>query len=399
MTAGEGTASWWDAGDVSTLTVLLAGRGRSRLWQHADPAEVARWVFGAPTPVALHPAPAPTPDDWRDGLGEREQLSWVLAGWFLRRAVPEPLATAGKHWLLSRRWEDGGWRLRLTVGPVALLRLNERGNEVRLRLALAPLHSALSFGALSDDEWEQRGIEMPVDTTKTFEDEKLLVRCPDVETALWLLVQPPVMVAARMLAARLATRGFSFEQDYRPEVAARAWGASEALPVGVNGASGEKRGFDRPYTRAAASAVLPRQRSFDADAYRAGLGEHDRLCRELIERLGRTGLQAGAGLRGQNVDVAWRDASGRQFIAEVKSLVDGNQTEQLRLGLGQLLEYRHRLAILGVPVTAVLLVTHVHDRSWGQVCAENGIILVAADENVAWQSLDSTAMTAGPTAP
>jgi hypothetical protein len=57
------------------------------------------------------------------------------------------------------------------------------------------------------------------------------------------------------------------------------------------------------------------------------------------------------------VDVAWRDADGRQYIAEVKSVVGANDVDQLRLGLGQVLEYRHRLDALGLSVTAVMLVS------------------------------------------
>lgn len=43
-----------------------------------------------------------------------------------------------------------------------------------------------------------------------------------------------------------------------------------------------------------------------------------------------------------NFDLAWQ-ANGTIFVAEVKSITDDNEEEQLRLGLGQVLRYRHRL--------------------------------------------------------
>ncbi|GIJ31536.1 hypothetical protein SAMN05216284_104109 [Micromonospora sediminimaris] len=382
MTRENNQADWWSTADVNELTGLLAGRMRSRLWQHTEPGELAAWVFDPPEPASLLSAPALLDGHWRDGLDERQQLSWALAGWVLRTAVPEVRATAGTHWLLSHVREAGLRRLRLTVGPVAFLRLNEHGDEVRLRLALAPLHAALQAGALSDEEWEDRGIALPEDTTRTYEEEKILVRCPDVETTLWLLKQSPVMVAARMLAARLSTMGFPFHEDYRPEVAARAWVAAEDLltrEVTAPAAGRGPLGFDRPYRASAVAAALPTQRSFDADAYRAGVSEHDRLCRAVIDHLEKGGTQVGTGLHAVPVDLAWRTDNGRQVIAEVKSVLDGNEIEQLRLGLGQILEYRHRLAALNVPVTAVLVVSRLPDPIWRGICADSRVTLVAMD--------------------
>ncbi|MEW2378828.1 hypothetical protein AB0883_22385 [Micromonospora sp. NPDC047812] len=393
MTTSVEPTGWWNTTDVSELTDLLAGRMRSRLWQHTEPAELAAWVFDNPKPAPPIPAPAVVEGDWRDGLDQQQQLSWALAGWVLRTAVPKVLATAGSHWLLSRVQEERRRRLRLTVGPVAFLRLNERGDEVRLRLALAPLYAALKAGALDDEEWEERGIKLPDDTTRTFEEEKILLRCPDVETALWLLKQPPIMVAARMLAARLATRNFPFHEDYRPEVAARAWAAAEALLDGEAATAvgpGGQRGFDRPYTQPAVAASLPMQRSFDADAYRAGVSEHDRLCRTLIDHLARDGIRVGSGLHGVPVDLAWRDADGQQFIAEVKSVVGDNEIAQLRLGLGQVLEYRHRLAARGIVATAVLVVSTCADPAWPAICGDSHVILLPGQGTSDWTAALTT---------
>jgi hypothetical protein len=44
--------------------------------------------------------------------------------------------------------------------------------------------------------------------------------------------------------------------------------------------------------------------------------------------------------REPNFDLAW-EADGTVFVAEIKSIADDNEEEQLRLGLGQVLRYRH----------------------------------------------------------
>ncbi|MFF0314262.1 hypothetical protein ACFYPH_06380 [Micromonospora sp. NPDC005252] len=374
--------------DVGELADALAQR-QSRLWQVTSPGELAAWALAEPEPVPLDPGPADFDGDWTDGLDGSQQAAWALAGWVTRMTVPEAAATAGRHWLLSRIHHGGGSLLRLTVGVLETFGVLEDGAEVWLRVFAAPLDSAADGGALDADEWERRGVELLRDGTKTLADDKYLLRCPDIRTAQWLLRQPPVLAGARMLNGWVAAGPFPFAGRYRPETAARAWLAAETLLDAESQAAPPIGGwgFDRPYAGSSVPVELPPQRSFDAAAYRAGVSEHDRLCRVLVDHLTASGIPAGAGLAGVNVDLAWRDTSGRQFIAEVKSVVDGNEVEQLRLGLGQVLEYRHRLAALGMPVTVVLLVSRVSDPSWQQVCAANGVALLAGDADAAWLPL------------
>ncbi|MFE0590683.1 hypothetical protein [Micromonospora echinospora] len=360
------------------MTELLAAR-RSRLWQLVAPADLAAWVFADPVPAPLDPSPADTPTDWADGLDEAGRAAWALAGWVARLVVPEAATTVGKHWLLSRLDDTRPAKLRLTVGVLEILGLYESGEEVWLRVHGWLIGLALEAGALDLAEWERRGIGLEDDRTKTLAEEKFLLRCPDLETAFWLLRQPPVIAGLRLLSCWVAAGPFSFEGRYRPEVVGRAWQASASLSGGV---ATSERGFDRPYAGATVTADLPAQRSFDAPAYRAGVREHDELCRLMIARLAASGLSAGAGLSGVDVDLAWRDADGRQFVAEVKSITDANHAEQLRLGLGQVLEYRHRLRVAGLPVNPVLLVRRLPDPAWRQVCAENGVVLLAADDDL-----------------
>lgn len=374
----------WSTDDVEELTGILAAR-RSRLWQITQPADLAAWVFANPEPAPLDPPPAAFDGDWADGLDEPQRAAWTLAGWAARMTVPEAAPTAGRHWLLSRVNGGHGPLLRLTVGVLETLGVYESGEEVWLRVAGAPIVLAMEAGAADLEEWGRRGIDIQEDSTKTLAEEKLLLTCPDIDTALWLLRQPPVMAAARMLNAWVSAGPFPFESRYRPEVVGRAWRAAESLlgaaaPV----ATGGERGFDREYAGTAVPVDLPAQRSFDADAYRAGVSEHDRLCRALIDHLAAEGVRVGAGLNGVPVDLAWRDADGRQFIAEVKSVVGVNEVEQLRLGLGQVLEYRHRLAARGIVATPVLVVSRCTDRAWPAICGDNGVILLQGEGTPNW---------------
>ncbi|MEH0929083.1 hypothetical protein [Micromonospora sp. CPCC 205558] len=384
MTTESVPAGLWSADDVEELTGILAAR-RSRLWQLTEPADLAAWVFADPEPAPLEPPPAAFDTDWADGLDESQRAAWAFAGWVARMAVPEAAPTAGTHWLLSRVSDRHGPLLRLTVGVLETLGVYESGEEVWLRVAAAPIGLAMDAGTANLEEWGRRGIDVGEDLTKTLAEDKLLFTCPDIDTALWLLRQPPVMAAARMLNAWVAAGPFPFESRYRPEVAGRAWRAGEALiSDAVSAETGGERGFDREYAGSAAPADLPAQRSFDANAYRAGVSEHDRLCRALIDHLDAEGIRAGAGLRDVLVDLAWRDADGRQFIAEVKSVVGGNEVEQLRLGLGQVLEYRHLLARRGVDATPVLVVSRCTAQAWFDICAENQVVLIQGEGIADW---------------
>jgi hypothetical protein len=75
-----------------------------------------------------------------------------------------------------------------------------------------------------------------------------------------------------------------------------------------------------------------------------------------------------------NYDLAWED--GALYVAEVKSLTAQNQTQQLRLGLGQVLDYQ---ALLATPARKVVPVLAVEleptDKRWMALCSSLGVIL------------------------
>ena len=65
-------------------------------------------------------------------------------------------------------------------------------------------------------------------------------------------------------------------------------------------------------------------------------------------------------------------------VAEVKSLTEQNETVQLRLGLGQVLHYRHELESLcpGRTVRPLLVVARRPTGSaWPGLCERLGIVL------------------------
>ena len=82
-----------------------------------------------------------------------------------------------------------------------------------------------------------------------------------------------------------------------------------------------------------------------------------------------------------NFDISW-EANGTVFVAEVTSITDDNEEVQLRLGLGQVLRYRHRLRSLGHErVVAVLVPERTPaDSTWADLCDELGVVLMSGSE-------------------
>ncbi|WP_250000247.1 hypothetical protein [Actinoplanes sp. M2I2] len=181
--------------------------------------------------------------------------------------------------------------------------------------------------------------------------------------------------------------------DYRArpaEMLAEAAIIKERLRAGiasgaVTNAQPPDAGFDRRYRGKPAEGIYPETQATSPHAREAAVREHDRVCRQLIAYLGRHGIRAGE-LVDPPVDVAWRNAAGLQMIAEVKSCVEGNDSTQLRLGLGQILEYRHRLLPARGAAGAILLTSRVTDPIWFEICRAAGVNLLAADDEPSWSS-------------
>jgi hypothetical protein len=68
------------------------------------------------------------------------------------------------------------------------------------------------------------------------------------------------------------------------------------------------------------------------------------------------------------------------YVAEVKSVTTKNEEKQLRLGLGQVLRYKHLLGLSRPSVRAVLVIERgPTDPSWFDLCRSLGVILISPD--------------------
>jgi hypothetical protein len=115
----------------------------------------------------------------------------------------------------------------------------------------------------------------------------------------------------------------------------------------------------------------------DPNVIDRGTRGHARTQNALAEWAAARGYQpTRPGLGQPDYDVAWL-ADEVLFVAEVKSLTRVNEVRQLRLGLGQVLHYRHLLATTGRAVRAVLAVEREpSDDAWKELCTSVGVQLV-----------------------
>jgi hypothetical protein len=78
-------------------------------------------------------------------------------------------------------------------------------------------------------------------------------------------------------------------------------------------------------------------------------------------------------------DLAWLQ-DGQRVVVEVKSLTAKNETSQLRMGLGQVLQYRHTLKIFGDVRAVLALERRPVDPAWELLCNELGVVLTWAPD-------------------
>lgn len=124
-------------------------------------------------------------------------------------------------------------------------------------------------------------------------------------------------------------------------------------------------------------ATQPREPfAVDQNEVDRALGAHAATQNALatwVRAKGMAPLRPGGGAA--DFDVAWDD--GVTFtVAEVKSLTRGNETGQLRLGLGQVLHYAMVLGENGREVRAVLAVEREPTDPWLGLCAAHWVTLV-----------------------
>jgi hypothetical protein len=153
-----------------------------------------------------------------------------------------------------------------------------------------------------------------------------------------------------------------------------------AAPAGAPAAP-PPAGVGAPYREAHVNPVQAGRQPFTVDPalLERGLRGHADTQNELATMLRAAGIEPRSRLpREPNFDLAW-ESGGTVFVAEIKSITDDNEEEQLRLGLGQVLRYRHHLQQLGHQHVVAVLVPErsPRDQSWNDLCQNLGVALLS----------------------
>ncbi|EGD43998.1 hypothetical protein NBCG_01586 [Nocardioidaceae bacterium Broad-1] len=124
--------------------------------------------------------------------------------------------------------------------------------------------------------------------------------------------------------------------------------------------------------------------AIDLSALDRGSQAHEEVLAALIAHLEPTSVQR---IDSPQVDAAWIDnrEPSTLHIAEVKSLTDTNQTQQLRLGVGQLLDYRQQLIrnpVAGIAKVKAHLITQIRpdDERWQELAQDIDLDLAWAPD-------------------
>lgn len=115
----------------------------------------------------------------------------------------------------------------------------------------------------------------------------------------------------------------------------------------------------------------------DPDLLDRANGAHARTQTALHDYVEAQGYRVVSWASGEPMyDLAWETPQGA-YVAEVKSLRVANERLQLRLGLGQVLDYQDALATATRKVVGVLAVEREPaDLRWLNICARHGVLLV-----------------------
>lgn len=112
------------------------------------------------------------------------------------------------------------------------------------------------------------------------------------------------------------------------------------------------------------------------DEYGSGLREHRSLEGHLAAWATGNGLiPRSPGLGDPNFDVVWKASDGSHVVVEVKSTTRANRQHQLRLGLGQVLEFQWVLAKTYPSVKAVLYVSENPGIVWQSIAQAHNVLL------------------------
>lgn len=117
---------------------------------------------------------------------------------------------------------------------------------------------------------------------------------------------------------------------------------------------------------------------YDPDELDRQTLEHMKLQNALATAARAAGFRVFQPGRGDPVmfDLAW-SRGGKHSVIEIKTLgTSQSEAKQLRLAIGQVLDYRHQLGAAGVSVAAVIAVDRKpRGTHWAQLCADHEITL------------------------
>jgi hypothetical protein len=116
----------------------------------------------------------------------------------------------------------------------------------------------------------------------------------------------------------------------------------------------------------------------DWDQVDAATAAHEQTIKALIAHFRREGINVhGPSRSAPRFDAGWT-RRGRVHVAEVKSLRGAREDQQIRLGLGQLLDYAYRIPRRVTPI--LVLERQAADDRWGGLCAAHGVRLTWAPD-------------------
>jgi hypothetical protein len=162
---------------------------------------------------------------------------------------------------------------------------------------------------------------------------------------------------------------------------------SRGVPAGPRrvraGPAGDVKRLGSEYRAAdEASATAPRDPfTIDPDKIDRGLRGHARTQNLLRAWLAARGVVAVSPPRDPfvppNYDIAWSIGEA-DYVGEVKSITAANQAQQIRFGLGQVLDYAFVLSSRrGRAVRPVLVLEREpSDGRWSELCDRHGVVLV-----------------------
>jgi hypothetical protein len=166
---------------------------------------------------------------------------------------------------------------------------------------------------------------------------------------------------------------------FRPQELVAAGTASASSTAAPEPASGAGL---VPYRVAAVRPQATRDPfTVDPETVDRGNRAHADLQDALAEAAKRAGCNPWSAPGDPDFDIAWTNADGHLTLAEVKSLTSENEARQVRLGLGQLLDYAHTLRSSGTAVAKLVLAVESEPTRtrFSALCRDIGVLLIWPD--------------------